>query len=451
MMNWNLLLSRARLGMAGRRAASEARTDFQRDFDRIVFSAAFRRLQDKTQVFPLSRSDYVRTRLTHSLEVSSVGRTLGTKVGDSVIQRHGLQHVYPQDFGAIVAAASLAHDIGNPPFGHSGEDAIRLWFETSPAAQELLATLTPAQRQDFLRFEGNAQGFRLIARLQSPDNPGGMQLTCATLGTFTKYPRASWLPQPAPAGIAFTKFGYFQDDAALFTEVAEHLGLLPAAPHAWHRHPLSYLVEAADDICYLIIDIEDAFRLKLLTYEEVRELLLPLTVNTGEVARRLDRIGRRKEKIEYLRAKAIGRVVEQVHACFMEHEAAILSGRFPQELLQVIPAAPLMRALKNCGETRVYVSQPVVEIEAAGFEVMAGLLQAFVTTVNDIAERGAQASPKSRMLIYLLPEQFVGHDRVPHADLYRRLLGVTDFVAGMTDSYAVTLFKKITGISLPTG
>ncbi|MCC8999561.1 MAG: dNTP triphosphohydrolase, partial [Candidatus Contendobacter sp.] len=215
-MDWNRLLSRARLGVSRQRHDSEARTDFQRDFDRIVFSSAFRRLQDKTQVFPLSQSDYVRTRLTHSLEVSSVGRSLGTMVGDSVIRRHRLQGVYPQDFGAVVAAACLAHDIGNPPFGHAGEDAIRFWFTASATGRAVLEPLTEAQRQDFLRFEGNAQGFRIITRLQSPDNPGGMQLTCATLGAFTKYPRASALPTDPPPGIAFKKFGFYQDDQDLF-------------------------------------------------------------------------------------------------------------------------------------------------------------------------------------------------------------------------------------------
>src|SRR5512143_3040471 len=314
-MDWNRLLSCVRLGMASRRAASEARTDFQRDFDRIVFSAAFRRLQDKTQVFPLSQSDYVRTRLTHSLEVSSVGRTLGTKVGDSVIRRHRLQEVYPQDFGATVAAACLAHDIGNPPFGHSGEDAIRLWFATSTTGKDVLEQLNPVQQEDFLRFEGNAQGFRLIARLQSPDNRGGMQLTCATLGTFTKYPRASWLEGTEPAGIAFKKFGFFQDDADLFAEMAGELGLTNVAPGAWRRHPLAYLVEAADDICYRIIDIEDAFRLSQLPYEEVRNLLLPLA-GQDKVAPRLESINDLKERIAYLRAKAIGNIIEQVHECF---------------------------------------------------------------------------------------------------------------------------------------
>ncbi|HRX69774.1 MAG: deoxyguanosinetriphosphate triphosphohydrolase [Candidatus Competibacteraceae bacterium] len=450
-MHWNRLLSRVRPGLPYLHPANEARTDFQRDFDRIVFSSAFRRLQDKTQVFPLAQSDYVRTRLTHSLEVSSVGRSLGTMVGDSVIKRHGLKSVYPQDFGAIVAAASLAHDIGNPPFGHAGEDAIRLWFTASATGQAVLDSLTEAQRQDFLRFEGNAQGFRIITRLQSPDNPGGMQLTCATLGTFTKYPCASWLPAEPPASSAFKKFGFYQDDADLFAEVAGQLGLELVLPGAWNRHPLAYLVEAADDICYRIIDVEDAFRLQQLPFEQVRDLLLPLTGEAHRAERKMAHITRSKEKIEYLRAKAIGAIIDQVHQCFMQHEDAILAGALPGELLDIIPAAGAMRALKDCGENQVYVSRPVIEVEAAGFEVLAGLLEAFVMTVNDLAVHGANASPKSRMLVYLMPEQFAGPGRCPVADPYRRALAITDFVSGMTDSYAVTLFKKLTGMSLPTG
>ncbi|HRF42653.1 MAG TPA: deoxyguanosinetriphosphate triphosphohydrolase [Candidatus Competibacteraceae bacterium] len=451
MMDWNCLLSRTRLGLARPHPDSEARTDFQRDFDRIVFSSAFRRLQDKTQVFPLSQSDYVRTRLTHSLEVSSVGRSLGTMVGDSVIKRHGLKSVYPQDFGAVVAAACLAHDIGNPPFGHAGEDAIRLWFTASATGQAVLESLTESQRQDFLRFEGNAQGFRIIARLQSPDNPGGMQLTCATLGTFTKYPCASSLPVEPPSGIAFKKFGFYQDDTDLFAQVAGQLGLEPVLPGAWSRHPLAYLVEAADDICYRIIDVEDAFRLQQMRFEDVRDLLLPLTGEADRARRKMEHITRSKEKIEYLRAKAIGTIIDQVHQCFMRHEDAILAGAFPGELLDAIPAAEAMRALKECGENQVYVSKPVVEVEAAGFEVLGGLLEAFVTTVNDLAMHGPQASSRSRMLIYLIPEPFTGPGRRPSGDPYRRVLAITDFVSGMTDSYAVTLFKKLTGISLPTG
>ncbi|MDX1654823.1 MAG: deoxyguanosinetriphosphate triphosphohydrolase [Candidatus Competibacteraceae bacterium] len=449
-MDWNRLLSRARLGTLEQPSERTARTDFQRDFDRIVFSSAFRRLQDKTQVFPLSGSDYVRTRLTHSLEVSSVGRTLGTLVGESIIRRHDLRGIYPQDVGAIVAAAALAHDIGNPPFGHSGEDAIRLWFENTHPGRTILEGLAPVQRQDLLRFEGNAQGFRLIARLQSPDNPGGMQLTAATLGAFTKYPRAS-LIDPVPPGAGFRKFGFFQDDAGLFADLAHRLGLTPVAEGAWQRHPLAYLVEAADDICYRIIDVEDAFRLGELCYDQVREGLWPLADwdGQGRVQSRFQTILRPHERIEYLRAKAIGQVIDQVHGCFMDQEAAILAGTFTEELLDRIPGAGPMGQLRRLGEERVYISRPVVEVEAAGFQVLGGMLEAFVGTVNDIAQRGSGASAKSRMLIHLIPEQFVGPGRVPDRDLYRRVLRITDFVSGMTDSYAVGLYKKITGISLP--
>lgn len=451
MMDWQQLLSRTRPGLQHPHRDDEARTAFQRDFDRIVFSSAFRRLQDKTQVFPLARSDYVRTRLTHSLEVSSVGRSLGTMVGDSVIKRHKLQRVYPQDFGAIVAAACLAHDIGNPPFGHAGEDAIRLWF-ASPSGAQALQPLSNAERQEFLQFEGNAQGFRIITRLQSPDNRGGMQLTCATLGAFTKYPRAAWISAaPLSENVAFRKFGFYADDADLFVEAAAELGLLKLGSGMWARHPLTYLVEAADDICYRIIDLEDAFRLQQLPFAQVRDLLMPLIANTARAKHKMALITRPKEKIEYLRAKAIGEIIDQVHQCFIENEDAILAGAFTAELLDGIPATAAMQDLKQCGEQQIYIARPVIEVEAGGFEVLGGLLEIFVTTINDVALNGAQASSKSRMLIHLMPEPFAVAQRQPFADPYRRLLAVTDFVSGMTDSYAVALFKKLTGISLSTG
>ncbi len=450
-MDWNRLLSRVRPGMGRRRNESEARTDFQRDFDRIVFSSAFRCLRDKTQVFPLAQNDYVRTRLIHSLEVSSVGRTLGNKVGESVIARHGLAGVYPQDFGAIVAAACLAHDIGNPPFGHAGEDAIRLWFRNSSTGQAVVAALPPAQRQDFLCFEGNAQGFRVITRLQSPDNRGGLQLTCATLGSFSKYPHAAVLSETVPAIVDFKKFGFFQDDESLFAEVAAELGLRAAAAGAWYRHPLAYLVEAADDICYRIVDIEDAFRLQQLPYREVRDLLLQL-VGDSEIRLKLDAITGYGEKIEYLRAKAIGCMIDEVYGVFMANEEAILNGEFGAELLDVIPSATALRALKVRAEEKVYVAPNVVEIGVAGFDVLAGLLEVFVTAVNEVAERGERATSRSRMLMHLLPRPLPGSfPGGPDHDLYRRVLSVTDFVSGMTDSSAVTLFKRITGISLPMG
>ncbi len=449
MMDWNRLLSRRRLGRPPLAQEGESRTDFQRDFDRIVFSSAFRRLQDKTQVFPLAQNDYVRTRLTHSLEASSVGRTLGTQVGDSIIKKYHLKNVSAHDVGAVVAAACLAHDIGNPPFGHAGEEAIRQWFTHSTTGQLILDRLPPAQVQDLCRFEGNAQGFRVITRLQNPDNHGGMQLTCATLGAFTKYPQASYLLDLPPTTRVFKKFGFFQHDAPLFAEVAEELGLPCVTSFAWRRHPLAYLVEAADDICYRIIDIEDAFRQGQLSYEQVYQLFLPLT-NVERSHRKLQRIQRPKEKVEYLRATAIGRMIEQTHACFMAHEEALCEGEFRGELLDCIPDAEPLQALKTYAETYIYLSKPVVEVAAGGFEVLNRLLEAFISTVNDLADNETP-SPKSRLLVYLIPEQFVGTKREPKIDLYQRVLRMTDFIAGMTDSYAVSLYKKITGISLPRG
>lgn len=448
-MNWSRLLSRDRLGRATQAGDDDTRTDFQRDFDRIVFCSAFRRLQDKTQVFPLAQNDYVRTRLTHSLEASSVGRTLATRVGEAVIRRDRLAGVYPQDFGAIVAAACLAHDIGNPPFGHAGEEAIRAWFRESSVGRSVLDRLSEPQCEDLLGFEGNAQGFRLLTRLQSPANPGGLQLTCATLGAFSKYPCAAWLAGPRPAGIGFRKFGFFQAERTLFAEVAGRLGLQVVAPDAWQRHPLAFLVEAADDICYRIVDIEDAYRLKQLEYDEAVALLRPLA-DSERLTERLARIGEPKERVEYLRARAIGAMVEQTCACFLAHEPAILAGELDAELLDLIPSAAELRTLRQRAEEQVYVAQSVVEVGAAGFRVLAGLLEAFVGAVEEVAERGRRASAHGRMLLHLIPVQFVGPGRRPLSDPYQRVLGITDFVSGMTDRYAVTLYKKITGISLPT-
>ncbi len=451
-MDWNRLLSRQRLGVAAPPAARDEplRTDFQRDFDRIVFASAFRRLQDKTQVFPLSSNDYVRTRLTHSLEVSSVARSLGNQVGETVIARHRLREVAATDFGAILAAAALAHDLGNPPFGHAGEDGIRLFFEESMLGRRLVGQMGAAEAADLLRFEGNAQGFRLVARLQSPDNRGGMQLTYATLGAAAKYPRGSIVDNDAAAGgVAFRKLGYYQADAALFREAAEGLGLAPAGLGAWRRHPLAYLLEAADDICYRIVDLEDAVRLGQLDHRLVLESLLPVTGLASD-SPRLRQLSRSKERIEYLRAKAIGRIIDEVCRLFLELEGEILAGGFGGELLDAIPSRDAMRAMKELALREVYFSTPVVEVQAAGFEVLGGLLEAFVGAATDAAERGAQASARKRMLLHLIPEQFVGAEREPLADPYLRTLRITDFVSGMTDSYAVSLFKKITGMSLPT-
>lgn len=446
-MDWLTALDRRRLGRDEPDTGDTARTAFQRDFDRIVFSSAFRRLQDKTQVWPLSGNDYVRTRLTHSLESSCVGRTLGTWVGERVVHRHALDGVDPADFGAIVAAACLAHDIGNPPFGHAGEDAIAHWFRTAAWGQELIASLPEgAQRDDFLRFEGNAQGFRILTRLQSPDNPGGLQLTHATLGAFTKYPRGSRGGGSASlAGASGRKFGYFADDAPAFEKVAKALALSERAPDAWRRHPLAFLVEAADDICYRVIDLEDAYRQGVLGYAEVADRLS--AVIGEDLSNRLRPIQGQKERVEYLRARAINTVIGQATEVFMDCEADILGGRFDEPLLKAIPAAERVQDLLTLAEEKIYVAAHVVEIEAAGFQVLGGMLETFSAALEEHA--AGNPSPWARMVLHLVPEQFIGAGRQPDPSRYRRLLGIGDFLSGMTDSYAVSLYKKLTGISLP--
>lgn len=451
MMNWNQLLSPRRLGKSAPEQVSGLRTDFQRDFDRIVYSSAFRRLQDKTQVFPLAQSDYVRTRLTHSLEAASVGRSLGMLVGDAIIQRYGLEDVSPADVGAILAAACLAHDIGNPPFGHLGESAIQEWFRRSPAGQAALARVDKARHNDFLKFEGNAQGFRLLTRLQSPDNHGGMQLTCATLGTFTKYPRASGADLGGYGGASVKKYGFFAAEREHFADVAAETGLPPRGESIWARHPLAFLMEAADDICYTIVDLEDGFRVGLLSYDEVAGHLTDAVGGSAALTGRLDGIRNEKERVEYLRARAINEVVRQTAECFLDNEAGLLDGSFDTPLVKLIPATQAVAEMKKLGRERVYVAPQVLEIEAAGFRVLGGLLEMFVQAVEEVANAADDASASAQTLLRLLPPQFLGDDGTPDADPYARLIKLTDFVSGMTDSHAVSLYKKLTGISLPGG
>lgn len=452
-MDWQNLLTRVRLGSHEWPNASSARTDFQRDFDRVVFSSAFRRMQDKTQVFPLSKVDYVRTRLTHSLEAASIGRSLGTLVGEQIIQRHELRDFEAADFGGIVAAACLAHDIGNPPFGHSGEDAIRNWAQSADYGARRVGMLTGSEREDFLSFEGNAQGFRIITRLQNPDNEGGLQLTCATLAAFTKYPRESWLGGSRYDGVSAKKQGFTAADRHAFETVAETVGLIPRDNHhaMWCRHPLAFLVEAADDISYRVIDIEDGYRLGHFSYQEVLDLFWPLVVDQERQHPRLQRIRELKDRVEFLRAKVINEVIRQVVTCFLDNESAILAGRFDVPLLQELPIRAVLDELIDRARERIYCAPEVVSIQAAGFQVVSDLLERFVQVVDDVADRGSRASPRSQMLIQLIPQQFIGPDRQPSEDPYLRLLLLTDFVSGMTDSYAVSLYKKVTGISLPGG
>ena len=306
-MEWKQLLSPHRVGSSKPGVITQDRSPFQRDFDRIVFSGAFRRLQDKTQVFPLVKTDYVRTRLTHSLETSSVGRSLGTAVGVEICKNFDTAGAQPSDIGAAVAAAALAHDIGNPPLGHAGEEAIRYWFTHSPVACAMRDVMNEDEAADIERYEGNAQGFRVLTRLEMPDQRGGMQLTCATLAAFAKYPSASRV-EVKPSGVAGKKFNFFREEQEFFAEVAEHTGMIPAGPWAWQRHPLAYLVEAADDIAYRIVDFEDGQRLGLIDYQELERLFLEI-IDSERSAEYVATIASPIRKAEFLRAQVIGRLV----------------------------------------------------------------------------------------------------------------------------------------------
>ncbi|MES9901468.1 MAG: dGTP triphosphohydrolase [Sedimenticola sp.] len=452
-MQWQHLLSRKRLGSDQLVGTIAARTDFQRDFDRIVFSSAFRRMQDKTQVFPLSRVDYVRTRLTHSLEASSIGRSLGTQVGEQVIARQGLVGFEASDFGDICGAACLSHDIGNPPFGHSGEDAFRHWAATADYGRPRVAVLQDSEREDFLNFEGNAQGFRILTRLQNPDNRGGLQLTCATLAAFTKYPREACLGGSRFDGVSARKQGFVAEDRDCFSEVAASVGLIRRDPTRaiWCRHPLAFLVEAADDISYRVIDIEDGFRLGYFTLDEVMDLYLAILQDADKQKIRLQGIREDKGKVEFLRAKVINDAISQTMSCFLDNEEAILAGEFEQPLMDQLPKRRELEQLIQVARKRIYQAREVVEIQAAGFQVIGELLERFIQVFDDVAELGDAAPARSKMISRLIPEQFIGRDRVPSSSLYTRLLRLTDYISGMTDSYAVSLYKKLTGISLPNG
>jgi dGTPase len=446
-VNWQQLLCSDQLGRSkpGRREA--ARSDFQRDSDRIIFSSAFRRLQDKTQVFPLAENDFARTRLTHSLEVASVGRSLGTRVGAGICARHDLGGLHESDFGAIVHAAALGHDLGNPPFGHSGEDAIQHWFQSdSTHACAAREGLSAAETADIARYEGNAQGFRILTRLQMPDNTGGLQLTHATLGAFTKYPHASLTGPVEHSGASLKKFGYFHDEREYFAEVAQRCGLIRRAPECWARHPLAFLVEAADDICYRLVDYEDGARLGHLSYAEVRDAFLAI-ITPARHPRNLDGMTSEKAAIEMLRAMAIGECLSQCTALFLDSESDLLAGKFDTPLTDLIPAAPALTAIQKHSRETIYSTKRGVEIEIAGYEVLGGLLDVFMSAVNDIAAHGDNASNRSRKLDSQLPAECRSAAR--EAGPYLRLMRMLDFVSGMTDSYAVALYRRVKGIALP--
>ncbi len=435
-MQWSRLLSAQRLGHRGAEPVTPSRNPFQKDWDRVVFCSAFRRLQDKTQVHSLPESDYVRNRLTHSLEVSSVGRSLGAQVGETVLQRHGngLKDITAAEFGHIVAAACIGHDIGNPPFGHFGEATIQHWFRSGPGA-ELIAPLPEQQRRDFLHFEGNAQGFRVMTRLQNWRDAGGLRLTCATLATFMKYPFGSLAADPAKG-----KFGHFAAETLLFEEMVETVGLSRLGEDRYARHPLTYLVEAADDICYSVIDIEDGFKLGRITFAEAEERLHSLLRRRPP---RYKEIDDETWKIAYLRAKVIGDLIDQAVDVFCANETAILHGGFTGDLMGQSPMAPHLAEIAAFTRSRIFQTRERFQTEVMGGEILTSLLAAFCDAHLALEKAGdiVAISPRQHALLRLMP-------RLPDpvADRYDWLLSVTDFVSGMTDSYALKQFQRLRGL-----
>ncbi|RAR71713.1 deoxyguanosinetriphosphate triphosphohydrolase [Flavobacterium aciduliphilum] len=441
-MNWEQLLSLKRQGDKGKRLRIEqddTRLGFEVDYDRIIFSSAFRSLQDKTQVIPLSKTDFVHTRLTHSLEVSVVGRSLGRLVGKKILEKHpALKEIYGyqyNDFGAIVAAAALAHDIGNPPFGHSGEKAIGEYFSIGKG-MKYKEFLSDKEWQDLIDFEGNANGFFTVTNSR-PGIEGGIRLTYAVLGAFMKYPKES-LPKKPTSKIADKKYGFFQADKDFFEEVANELGLIKKTGRdiGFERHPLAFLVEAADDICYTIIDFEDGINLGLVSEDFALEYLINLVKDTIN-KKKYQTLTTKEDRISYLRALAIGTLINDAVSIFVENEEAILQGNFHNSLMDKSKYKAQIEDIIKLSVKNIYQNKEVIEKELSGYIIIHNLLDKFITAITNTYE--GKASNYDALLLKVLPEKHA----IEKATLYERLLYVCHFVSMLTDGKALEINQTI--------
>lgn len=448
-MKWDKLLSVRRFDDKNENKSIDAlRSSFEKDSDRIIFSEGFRRLQNKTQVIPLPDDAFVHNRLTHSLEVSSVGRSLGKQVGEwvlstnSKLKESGYQS---SDFASIVASAALAHDIGNPPFGHAGEKAISEYFLVGKG-RYFKDKLTDAQWNDLSNFEGNAHGFRLLNYSHSGIK-GGIRLSYATLAAFMKYPKASF-PLAEKGRASQKKYGYFQSESNLFEEVANETGLNPAVGvnNAWYRHPLAFLVEAADDICYTVIDFEDAYGLGIIPFSTIEDLFIPIAGDFFKIDRYKD-IVFESQKVKYLRAIAISNLVKSLTDVFIKNEREILSSEFDMPLMDASPLKPWVDRIIEISVKKIYQSKSVLAMETAGFEILNGLMETYVEAINNVYEKRVKYS--SKIIVKQLPEECFDHKGAIDDDLYTRLLKVTSYVASMTDSQAIKQYRQLKGIELP--
>lgn len=444
MMQWEKLLSLRRKGDINKRLRieqDETRLGFEVDYDRIIFSSAFRSLQDKTQVIPLSKTSFVHTRLTHSLEVSVVGRSLGRIVGRSILQKHPqLKEVHGfqfNDFGAIVAAAALAHDIGNPPFGHSGEKAIGDFF-LNGNGKRFKSQLSEKEFQDLVDFEGNANGFKILTESRNGVE-GGLRLSYATLGAFMKYPKES-LPKKPTKHIADKKYGVFQSETAFFDEVATELGLLQRGATkdmSFARHPLTFLVEAADDICYTIIDFEDGINLGLIEEEMALEYLIKLVSNSINTTK-YHSLQTASDRLAYLRSLAINTLISEAAMIFLEHEEAILEGTFEAALLEHSSYKAQISDILKISIEKIYKSNEVIEKEIAGYTVLTTLLDAYTTASENY--RNGSLRHYDSLLLASLNTNFSEEQTI-----YEQLMDCCNYISRLTDGNALQMFQKIKG------
>jgi len=441
-MDWNKLLSTKRLGQEDWALSKvmEDRTQFQRDYDRIIFSSPFRRMQNKTQVFPLPDHIFVHNRLTHSLEVASVGRSLGDMLSERLQKKHQ-KNPFVSEIGTIVSTACLAHDLGNPPFGHSGEAAISNFF-LNGAGNVFKNKLTEGEWKDFTHFDGNANAFRTLTHQFNGKRPGGFALTYSTLASIVKYPYESDIATKQ-------KFGFFQSDKKNYYQIARELEITNSIKNGYSRHPLVYLVEAADDICYQIMDVEDAFKLGILSYEKIKSLFLNFyePVEEKSVLNRIEetlrKVTDKNEQISYLRASVIGKLIYECIGIFEANEHQILSGLFSGSLIDKLQYKPAeaMNEVRKISISEIYAHRSVVEIEIAGYKIIGTLLEEFIGAVMNTELKDNY----SKKILSLLPDQYKTYSD----SAYLKIQSVVDFVAGMTDVFALDLYRKITGISLP--
>lgn len=443
-MKWQQLISNKRLGQELKHTLRfDDRSEFKRDSDRLIYSAPFRRLQNKTQVFPLPGSVFVHNRLTHSLEVASLGMSLGNDVAKKLIAKHPeLAGTLFEEIGTIVQTAGLAHDMGNPPFGHSGEKAIQAFF-TEGEGMALKDRVSPRFWDDITHFEGNANAFRLLTHRFKGRREGGFVMTYSALASIVKYPYASSLASE------HGKFGFFSTEEAVYERIANDLGIIRKSregePLCFARHPLAYLMEAADDICYEIMDIEDSHKLRLLSHQETLDLLLDFFSDDErqKLLRRIDDEGvtDANEQVVFLRARVVGLLENECVRAFVEHEDEILAGEFEGSLIKHISDVP-RAAYRHCQEVskaKIYQSRVVLDVELSGYKIMETLMESLV---------GAAVEPEkfhSQQLIARFSSQYEIHSD----DLETRIMAAIDYISGMTDVFALDIYQKISGISLP--